>query len=242
MTDLSCAQDSAQAVQVLGARFMLDRTTFGRGVEIGLPKSMASYVMGRMGVIGDISAQEATDAAWCINFDMIKENWVDDLSPSAAGALYAQICVEQGRTYLEGFAGAARLAELAGRIADAADGTDAALFAGWRDADRPDDAEGLAYLLVQVVRELRFCRHAAAARAAGVSPVSLVQAKNGGSNVGIFGWADSADQPADPQTVADIETATDAASALDHAVLNDDEQAEYVGLVSAALAHAEAQN
>jgi hypothetical protein len=100
----------------------------------------------------------------------------------------------------------------------------------------------LAYLLVQVVRELRFCRHAAAARAAGVSPVSLVQAKNGGSNVGIFGWADSADQPADPQTVADIETATEAASALDHAVLNDDEQAEYVGLVSAALAHAEAQN
>ena len=100
MTSLSCAQDSAQAAQVLGARFMLDPTTFGRGVELGLPKSMASYVMGRMGVIGDISAQEATDAAWCINFDMINENWVDDLVPSAAGALYAQICVEQGRTYL----------------------------------------------------------------------------------------------------------------------------------------------
>mgnify|MGYP003991131493 FL=1 len=227
---------------MLGARFMLDPTTFGRGVELGLPKSMASYVMGRMGVIGDISAQEATDAAWCINFDMINENWVDDLVPSAAGALYAQICVEQGRTYLEGFAGAARLAELAGRIADAADDTDAALFAGWRDAARPDDAEGLAYLLVQVVRELRFCRHATAARVAGVSPSSLVQAKNGGSNVAIFGWGDSTDHPADSQTVTDIETATEAAAALDHSVLNEDEQTEYVGLLTAALAHAEAQN
>ncbi|MDE0927386.1 MAG: hypothetical protein OSA06_01295 [Acidimicrobiales bacterium] len=242
MTSLSCAQDSAQAAQVLGARFMLDPTTFGRGVELGLPKSMASYVMGRMGVIGDISAQEATDAAWCINFDMINENWVDDLVPSAAGALYAQICVEQGRKYLDGFAGAARLAELAGRIADAADDTDAALFAGWRDAARPDDAEGLAYLLVQVVRELRFCRHATAARVAGVSPSSLVQAKNGGSNVAIFGWGDSTDQPADSQTVTDIETATEAAAALDHSVLNEDEQTEYVGLLTAALAHAEAQN
>jgi hypothetical protein len=156
--------------------------------------------------------------------------------------LYAQICVEQGRTYLEGFAGAARLAELAGRIADAADDTDAALFAGWRDAARPDDAEGLAYLLVQVVRELRFCRHATAARVAGVSPSSLVQAKNGGSNVAIFGWGDSTDQPADSQTVTDIETATEAAAALDHSVLNEDEQTEYVGLLTAALAHAEAQN
>jgi hypothetical protein len=41
---------------------MLDRTTFGRCADLGLPSGMAGYVQGRLGVMGDVSADEADEA------------------------------------------------------------------------------------------------------------------------------------------------------------------------------------
>ena len=135
MNPQHCAQKTASAVQVLGARFMLDPVTFKTGPELGLPKGLPGYVMGRFGTIGDISAEEASAAAWCWNPSQIKENWIEDFSPSLAGALYGQICAERGRDYLNGFSGAARLVELAEKIVDSADGENAPTFTGWRNVE-----------------------------------------------------------------------------------------------------------
>ena len=41
---------------------MLDRTTFGRCTDLGLPSGMAGYVQGRLGVMGDVSVAESAVA------------------------------------------------------------------------------------------------------------------------------------------------------------------------------------
>lgn len=51
---------------------MLDRTTFGRCADLGLPSGMAGYVQGRLGVMGDVSAVDsATDLANGTDFDVL---------------------------------------------------------------------------------------------------------------------------------------------------------------------------
>jgi len=234
----NCAQKTANAVQVLGARFILDPVTFKLGPELGLPGGLAGYVMGRFGPIGDISVEEASDAAWCWNPCRIEENWIKDFSPSQAGVLYGQICVERGRDYLDGFSGVSRLAELSEKIVGSADEEGARIFAGWRDLDRPDDPEGRCYLLIQVLRELRFCRHVVAARSLNVSPVGLVKLKSS-HNINLFGWEDSDDSPVSQEISDEVESLTAEFSGEDHKVLDEDERNEYVELVLAALAHAD---
>ncbi len=204
---------------------------------------MGTYVMGRLGVLGDVDQETAVEAAFFWNPSTIASNWASadqDPSPSSAAPLYGQICVERGREYLAGFEGAARLAELLERVVDSADETDADLFAGWRDQPRPDDPEGRAYLLAQVARELRFCRHVVAVRAAGADRLGMVLAGGGEANAGLFGWEDTSAGPVDPETHAAIEAATDEAAAADLACLSGDEREELVGLAEAALAHASA--
>ncbi len=238
MNHQNCAQKTANAVQVLGARFMLDPITFKLGTEYGMPEGLPGYVMGRFGPIGDISAEEASDAAWCWNPWRIEENWIEDFSPSEVGALYGQVCAERGRDYLDGFSEASRLAVLAEKIVDSANGKDAQTFTGGRNLDRPDDPEGRSYLLIQVLRELRFCRHVAAAKSLNVSPVGLVKLKSS-HNVNLFGWEDSEDLPASQEVSDEVESLTAESSGEDHKVLDADERNEYVELVLAAFAHAD---
>ena len=71
MDSLTTARRIADPIGSLGARFMLDRSTFDRCVELGLPDGMAGYVQGRLGVMGDVSADEAADAAYF--FDRFRE-------------------------------------------------------------------------------------------------------------------------------------------------------------------------
>ena len=117
---------------------------------------------------------------------------------------------------------------------------DADLFAGWRDAARPDDAEGRAYLLVATMRELRGCRHMATCRAAGADAETMTLAKSGLAWAGIHGFRNLHADPTPPEVVADIEAATDAADAGNFTCLTDDERTELVDLVEAAVAHAKA--
>ena len=245
MDSLTAARETATPIGDLGARFMLDGAAYARGAELGLPPGMGTYVRGRLGALGDVDAETAVDAAFFWNPETIRSNWTPEdasgsgvTSPSAAAVAYGQICAERGREYLAGFEGAERLADLIGRVVDSANDTDAALFAGWRDLDRPSDATGRAYLLTQVARELRFCRHTRAVRAAGADPLGMVLAKGGEGNAALFGWTDLSPGPIDPETHEAIEAATDEASAADLACLTDDERSELVELVTAALAHA----
>ena len=52
MDTITAARRLAEPIGEFGARFMLDPATFARSVEMGLPASLASYVQGRIGVMG----------------------------------------------------------------------------------------------------------------------------------------------------------------------------------------------
>jgi|TARA_B100001105_G_scaffold235267_1_gene210318 hypothetical protein len=218
---------------------MLDRSTFGRCAELGLPAGMSSYVQGRLGVMGDISADEAADAAFFFDRGLITNGWEADcdLSRSEGGAAYAQVCVELGRTYLDGFDGAERMADLLATVLDAADMAGLALATGWRDAARPPDATGRAYLLTQATRELRLCRHVLAARAGGGDPMGMVLAVDGERFTAMHGYQDVAAGPQDEATLNAIGAVTDQANATDFEVLTADERTELVTLAEAAVVH-----
>ena len=239
MDTLATARRLADPIGSLGARFMLDRSTFGRCAELGLPTGMPSYVQGRLGVMGDVSADEAADAAFFFDRGMITAGWEADcdLTRSEGGAAYALVCVDLGRTYLEGFDGAERMADLLAAVLDAADMSGVALAAGWRDTARPPDATGRAYLLTQATRELRLCRHVLIARAAGVDPMGMVLAVDGERFTAMHGYQDLSAGPQDEATRLAVDSATDLANATDFEVLTPDERTELVSLAETAVAH-----
>lgn len=239
MDALTTTRRLAGPIGSFGARFMLDPATFARSAEMGLPASLASYVQGRIGIMGEVDTSTAVDNMLFFERGLVTRYWEEpcDLSKSEAGAAYASICAERGRSYLDGFTDAPRLAALLEQVADSADDTKAALFAGWRNAARPDDSTGRAYLLLATVRELRGCRHMEASRSAGIEPLGMVLANGGEGTAKLHGYQDV--DPRHEATPADqvdaIEAATDEANAADFACLTDDERAELVALVDAAV-------
>ena len=230
----------AKPINHFGARFMLDPITFSRSAELGLPASLASYVHGRLGVMGDIDVETAIDNMFFFDKNLVAATWNEpsDLSKTQAGAAYTSICAERGRLYLEGFKDAKRLAALLERVADTADDAQAALFAGWRDASRPDDGPGRAYLLLAVVRELRGCRHMSVCRAADSDPLALVLAQGGEGTARLHGYQNLDHEPASVDQLASIEAATHAADAKNYSCLSDSDRSELVTLVQNAVTHA----
>ncbi|HCV34374.1 MAG TPA: hypothetical protein DGF10_06870 [Acidimicrobiaceae bacterium] len=230
----------SRSINQFGARFMLDPVTFAMSVEAGMSTGFASHTQGRIGVMGDVDVELAVESMMFFDPDYVRANWTEPIAitKAEAGAAYAAICAERGRTYLEGFEGAARLAELLEQVADSADDTDAALFAGWRDAHRPEDAEGRAYLMVATIRELRGCRHMSACRAAGADPLAMTLAQSGVAWTAVHGFRDLHAAPADDELVEAVEAATEQADAENYECLTDDERAELIELIEAAVAHA----
>lgn len=237
----STAQRIAGPLNVLGARAMVDPLTAERCAEEGLPTDpLAAYVQGRLGVMGDIDIGAALDSLLFFDQGFAESLWTAEstLSRSESGAAYVAVSVELGRQYLEGFNDAPRLAKLLERVADSAPDADTPLFAGWRDAARPDDPTGRAYLMVQVVRELRGDLHMAACRALGADPLAMVLAGNGEGTARVHGFTDLDHEWAPQELLAAAEEATDDLDARNYECLTDDERTELVALVDAAVAHA----
>jgi hypothetical protein len=155
----------------------------------------------------------------------------------AAARRYGAACAEMGRTLVAGFDGAARLAELAGRVADGVDVTGLALFAGWRAEPRPQDVAARAFFLLHVLRELRGSVHILAVVAGGVSPVAAVLAHGGAAQATLFGWPEPHVAVATELTV-DAEVLTDTILAARYAsVLSAEEVAELATLVRTLRTH-----
>ena len=70
----------------------------------------------------------------------------------------------------------ARLDELGRRIADAADPSIGAVFAGWRAQPQPDDVNARVALTMHVLREMRGGAHIIAVNACGITPLDAVLA------------------------------------------------------------------
>lgn len=231
------ARRSAGAVGDVGARFMLDMDMYGEAATLGY-SGLAFYFAGRGGVLGDVDHTVVYETFAFFPAETVRTAWessatVEDRAASA----------QRFAAYAASWAGAhlpaegvdyRRLAELAGRVIDAADPAGAAVFAGWRDLDEPTGDRELAVHRMNALRELRGARHAAAVREVGVAPVDAFFIRSP-AMAGIFGWVEPEEPPGD-QARADWQRAedlTDQRFGADLAVLDDSELDELCELADA---------
>jgi hypothetical protein len=236
MDALAAAHAARGPVVDLGGRFMLDRSTFARGVEVGFPPGFEFYVLGRFGVLGAVSADVIAAAAVFINPAKLATYWntaTSIASPDKGVALFLDVCQSYGRAHLEDGPDLNRFVELAEKVVDDASMINAPIAAGWRALDRANDAPGRAQTLLQILRELRGARHAVAIHAGGLSPLDAIIAGPGGeANAKLFGWPEPFP---DPAPLADrrkaAEAKTDELSAADLSALTDAERDEFIAVL-----------
>ena len=243
MDALAAAHAARGPVGDLGGRFMRDRATFARSVELGFAPGFEFYVVGRFGVLGQVPADVVAASAVFINPDALAKAWTAATavaSAADAAALFLDICQSYGRTHLAAVPDLDRFVTLAERVVDGASMINAPIAAGWRALPRPNDVEGRAQVLLQVLRELRMARHAVCIHAEGLSPVEAIVAGPGGeANAKTFGWPEPLPEPA-PLAArrAAAEARTDQLCAADMAVLTEAECTEFVAFLDSLVAHA----
>ncbi|WP_410587131.1 SCO6745 family protein [Amycolatopsis sp. lyj-23] len=170
-------------VQVLGGKFMTSPELAAVEAEAGLPPR-SLYVRGRSAVLGDVPPKVAAELFgifphWL--FEFVLPAATAALDAAAAVRAYAESSARWSRVSLSAVPEPGRLAELLFRVVDAADASGLALFAGWKNAERPPgDVERLGFALM-VFRELRGGLHFAALRALGLSvPEAVIADPEGG--------------------------------------------------------------
>jgi hypothetical protein len=191
-------------------------------------------------VLGDVDADVVSSAFAFFAPSLVRKMWEAGVvveGARSAAARYGAACTQFGRTRLAGFAGAARLAELAGKVAAGVDATGLALFAGWRAEPQPDDAEAHAFLLLHVLRELRGSVHIVAVVASGLSPLHAVLASGDAAQAKQFGWPEPYPVVAADAKAAAEQLTDELLTGLYAAVLDEAEAAELVGLVAALSEH-----
>jgi hypothetical protein len=236
MDALAAAHAARGPVVDLGGRFMLDRSTFARGVELGFPPGFEFYVLGRLGVLGAVPADVIAAAAVFIKPVALASYWnkaTEIAPPDKGAALFLDVCQSYGRAHLAPSTDLDRFIELAERVVDQASMINAPIAAGWRALERASDSPGRAQTLLQILRELRGARHAVAIHAGGLSPLDAIIAGPGGeANAKLFGWPEPFPDPA-PLTDrrAAAEAKTDELSAADFSVLTDAERDELIAVL-----------
>lgn len=245
MRPMEAAAASGDSINGLGSQFMLDMATYAYGAEIGFD-GVDFYVSGRGGALGDVPGGVVAAAFVFYEPAYVAASWdrSADVMPRSRGA---EEFIGVGHRWAESTipddVPAARLAELAGRIAEAASPAAAPLFAGWRavaepDADRP---KALALHRVNVLRELRGALHGASVLAAGITPFQAV-ARRTPYMLPIFGWGErtSEETKAIAKEVRDdwarAQSSTELAMAHGYEALTPAEREEFVELVNATQA------
>jgi hypothetical protein len=236
MTPEEAAVASADAVSNLTARFMLDMATYEYGGAIGFP-GMSFYTGGRGGVLGDVEAKAVEEAFLFFHPDNIESNWAaagNVMSREKAAQEFQNCCSKWCEDHIPDDIDCATLAALAKRVTEAADGTGAPVFEGWRKLAAPSSPKAAAGHYMNALRELRFALHANAIRKLGVHPHDAVSHRQP-HMVGLFGWGD-VKEPS-PEAVASWDTAeaeTNEGMAKALSVLSADELDTFVALANAA--------
>ncbi|WP_372671491.1 SCO6745 family protein [Amycolatopsis kentuckyensis] len=170
-------------VQVLGGKFMTSPELAAVEAEAGLPPR-SLYVRGRSAVLGDVPPKVTAELFgifphWL--FEFVLPPATAALDAAASVRAYAESSARWSRVNLSAVSEPGRLAELLFRVVDAADASGLALFAGWKNAERPaGDVERLGFALM-LFRELRGGLHFAALRAVGLTvPEAVIADPEGG--------------------------------------------------------------
>ena len=194
MDGLSAAdavRSTSGPVHDLGGRFMASRSTFRRGAEWGWPPGLSFYVAGRGGVLGDVDGWVVAAAFGWFNPAVLIPLWqtgTEVAGARGAGRRYNEAAALWGRDRLSSVEGIDRWAELAERLAAAADPTALPLFAAWRAEPRVEDAPGHAGQLIHVLREWRGAVHLLATTSVGLRPLEGILTSDGPRQASVCGW------------------------------------------------------
>jgi hypothetical protein len=149
--------------------------------ELGLRSGEDLWIVGRAGVIGDGDADVAAAGLAFLAPERVRSAWESlpkGLTHRQVADAYTALCGQWGRSELARFdqTRMTRLDELGRHIADAADVSIGAIFAGWRAQPQPDDVNARVALTMHVLRELRGGAHIIAVNACGITPLDAILA------------------------------------------------------------------
>ncbi len=198
MTPLEIVDATAKPILELGRAWMLAPATAERATELGLELPFGFWVNGRAGVLGDVGPDVAAAAIGFMYPPLVHHYWLGRPAALSAGAVaraYAEAAAAWGREALAAVpeADLVEVTGLARRVADAAQPSVGALFAGWRALEPPADPAGAAAVTLNVLREMRGGAHLSAAHASGLGPLAAIiaapdQVRGGTAGAERFGW------------------------------------------------------
>lgn len=236
MQPIDAATASGDAINGLGTHFMMDMATYAYGATLGFD-GVDFYLSGRGGALGEVPADVVAAAFVFFNPQTIRDGWERSAAVMPrlqAAAEFAGVGHRWAEEHVPADFDAARLAELAGRLGQAASPACAPLFAGWRALPEPDAdrAAALALHRVNVLRELRGGLHGAAVISQGIHPHAAV-ARRTPYMLGIFGWDEPHPEATDVRDAwRQAQAATEAAVAPAFEALEPVEREEFVELAT----------
>lgn len=234
MTPEEVAATTDAPINALGSRWMMHPDLFVAAAQHGY-SGFDFYAAGRAGVMGDVSDQtvESTFVIFGSEFVSTQLAAAREVRPiSEATPLYLAAAVAWADTHLSD-GDHARLADLARRVANAAEGAGMPLFAAWRAHPEPTGSDKQRSLFwLHVLREHRAALHFAALALAGVSGRDAVISLGGRKIAGMFGWSGDLPDPAELGVDrAALAAATLPSAARAYAALTAEERDEFVTLL-----------
>lgn len=226
--------ETSSSIGDLGGQFYFTPETVGRGKAAGID-GFRLYIIGRGGMMGNVSAAVAQSSFGYFNPGMLAHLWnsgIETMPATDIAELYWECAADHGRLKLsetedlEGFCSAAEA------VIAAADRDGLPLFAGAATMPLADDLPARAYQLAVVLRELRGSAHLAAIRSTGLAAREAHALKRP-EMVKTFGWEDiEISDDAEAKLVVAEERTNDVLAST-YAVLDADAAAAFVTGVAA---------
>ncbi len=245
MTPLDVAQRTARPILEYGRGWMADPATAERARALGFTTPFGFWVNGRAGALGEVGPDVAAAAIGFMDPAQITTEWENrpaGLSAADAAGAYAEAAAEWGRRTLAHMPehDLDELDRLTALVADAAQPSIGALFAGWRRLPLPDDGAGRVTVRLNTLRELRGGAHLSAVHAVGLGPLGSIMStddpvRGGARWAATFGWTEPYPDP-DPEARRRAEELTDVICAPAYEALDPDQRARFVELVLAVRA------
>jgi hypothetical protein len=185
----------------IGASFYFHPATVATGKEMGL-NGFTFYILGRGGVLGDVSAAVVSSAFGYFHPNSIAKAWNTSravVPPLEAAQAYFDECGKRGTELFASIDSDVLSAyvEAADVVIDHADLAGLPLFAGISGMEcATDDAAACAMQKATVLRELRGSVHLCAVLASGLSDAQAHAIKRPG-DVAVFGWEEAPSVPID---------------------------------------------
>jgi hypothetical protein len=180
--------------------------------QLGMRSENDLWIVGRAGVLGDCPPEVAASGLAFLGLPGVRAAWEaipEGLTPTEIASAYAGLCADWGAIELARFdqRRMQRLDELGRVVADAADGSIGALFAGWRAMPQPDNIGARVALTINVLRELRGGAHIIAVHASGITPLDAVLASPAAPPRSGAPWAEHLHWPGPFRDPADVREA-----------------------------------